>query len=81
MGDGGEAAGFWAGKVACWDLRGCAAEARQTCPAYQDRSRPCWVYEDTLCAQLLGVRTCFRCEVFRRYGGKDAALPRDRAPR
>jgi hypothetical protein len=48
-------------------LRCCVSMGKESCVAYQDQSRPCWEHADTLCKQLLGVDTCFSCEVWRRY--------------
>ena len=65
---GGNPGSFWEGKVPCWDLRSCVPEARSSCIAYLDPSRPCWEHENTLCKTDLGLDTCFSCEVLHRYG-------------
>jgi len=62
-------AGFWKGKVPCWDIRDCIDEARSACPAYKNQSRPCWDHEGTLCKEMFGAKACFTCEVFQRYAG------------
>ena len=59
--------GFWDGKVPCWVIRGCPPDARRACEAYLDQSRPCWELEDTLGKKMLGIDTCFMCEVYRLY--------------
>ena len=60
---------FWEGKTPCWVIRGCIAEARGSCEAYRDQSRPCW-QRRCLCKEQLDLDTCFVCEVYRRYGPK-----------
>jgi hypothetical protein len=67
---------FWADKTPCWIFRGCVAEACDTCPAFYDRSRPCWE-QDTLCKRLLDMDSCFACEVYQRYA--PSARPADKA--
>lgn len=63
--------GFWVGKMPCWEVRHCIAEARELCRAYRDQSRPCWEHDDPLCRQLFKIDTCFVCKVFKRYGRDD----------
>jgi hypothetical protein len=63
-----DARGFWAGKTPCWRMRGCINEACFECVAYRDQSKACWEHPDTLCKHTLGVKTCFTCRVFQRYG-------------
>ena len=60
--------GFWADKLACWQIRECAPEMCQTCGAYLDQSRPCWDTADTPCKKLLGRDTCSFCDVLACYG-------------
>ena len=62
--------GFWDGKVPCWQLRECIAELCDTCPAYIDQSRPCWLIENTPCKTLLDMSTCSVCIVHSRYGSE-----------
>ncbi len=62
-----EEAGFWADKTPCWVIRDCIPDARQKCPAYQDQSQPCWKVPNTLCKELVGIDTCFACQVFKLY--------------
>jgi len=57
---------FWRGKIPCWVMRECPVEARALCPAHGHQSRPCWEGV-CLCTELLGVDTCFVCEVFQKY--------------
>jgi len=30
-------------QIRCWEMQGCSAERRQTCPAYKHPEMPCWV--------------------------------------
>ncbi len=60
---------FWEGKTPCWDVMGCAPILKETCPAYLDRSRPCWDIPNTACDRLLGTEsTCDVCTVYALYG-------------
>lgn len=62
---------FWDGKIACWEMRDCADNVCKRCPAYHDRTKPCWEIEDTLCDEILGTKkSCELCNVFLKYGGK-----------
>ena len=47
--------------IPCWEIQGCAPEARASCPALQDRSAPCWDL-----ARRADDRTnqCFECQVY-----------------
>jgi MerR family transcriptional regulator/heat shock protein HspR len=45
--------------VPCWDLLPCSAAARISCPAYGERTRPCWAIKGLDCAcQGNACRTC-----------------------
>ncbi len=46
----------------CWEIKGCSAEARAQCPAFQARPEPCWVAFQH--AQGRVPERCFTCEVF-----------------
>ena len=65
----GKAGTFWEGKMPCWTIRDCIPAVRQICSAFFDQTRPCWKQE-TPCKRLLGVSTCFSCEVWKRYATK-----------
>ena len=47
----------------CWDLLPCAAETRQSCPAYEDTTRPCWMIRALHCAPQ--GNECRGCAVYR----------------
>ena len=47
----------------CWDLRPCDEETRNTCPAYNDNTRPCWMIKGLDCAPQ--GNECRQCEVYR----------------
>ena len=47
----------------CWDLRPCSDETRDTCPAYNDKTRPCWMIKGLNCAPQ--GNECRRCAVYR----------------
>ncbi len=47
----------------CWDLLPCSVETRQSCPAYQDSTRPCWTIKGLDCTPQ--GNKCRRCAVYR----------------
>ncbi|MFH1268842.1 MAG: MerR family transcriptional regulator, partial [Planctomycetota bacterium] len=47
----------------CWDLLPCSGEMRQSCPAYQDNTRPCWMTRGIECAPQ--GNECRQCVVYR----------------
>ena len=47
----------------CWDLRPCDRSTRDTCPAYNDKTRPCWMKKGLDCAPQ--GNECRQCEVYR----------------
>ena len=47
----------------CWDLHPCSAQTRQTCPAYQETTRPCWTIKGVDCGPQ--GNECRRCVVYR----------------
>lgn len=47
----------------CWDLYPCRAETRGNCPAYQENTRPCWMFKGLDCAPQ--GNECRRCVVYR----------------
>jgi hypothetical protein len=60
---------FWKGKTPCWEMMGCASYIFKRCPAYLDRSKPCWEIRDTLMDKVLGTeKSCDGCKVFLKYG-------------
>jgi hypothetical protein len=62
---------FWEGREPCWVMTDCSPLVYKECPAYLDRSRPCWEYRRTACAEIIpGFRDCQGCKVFRRYASE-----------
>lgn len=47
----------------CWELLPCTAEARRTCPAYKENTRPCWMIKGLDCAPQ--GNECRECAVYR----------------
>jgi DNA-binding transcriptional MerR regulator len=47
----------------CWDLLPCDAEIRDSCPAYTDNTRPCWMATGLHCAAR--GNECRECVVYR----------------
>jgi len=47
----------------CWEVRKCAPERRERCPAYAHQETPCWQVFRTRDGQLKEI--CLDCEVFR----------------
>jgi MerR family transcriptional regulator/heat shock protein HspR len=47
----------------CWDLLPCGEETRESCPAYRDSTRPCWMINGLQCAPQ--GNECRRCVVYR----------------
>ena len=47
----------------CWDLLPCSPQTRETCPAYQNNSRPCWTIKGLDCAPQ--GNECRQCVVYR----------------
>ena len=47
----------------CWELLPCTAETPQSCPAYKDNSRPCWMIKGLNCAPQ--GNECRQCVVYR----------------
>jgi len=67
----------------CWDIRNCAPEIREACPAWEfGAGGLCWFINGTTCAgKAMGtwakkMRMCRKCEVFAR-----AMQNRDSGPR
>jgi hypothetical protein len=47
----------------CWEIIGCDPQAREACPAYRDRDRPCWqVFRD---GRGHLKEPCLTCQLFR----------------
>lgn len=63
---------FFKGKKPCWEIRGCVGKpgGAPECPAYSNRQRPCWEWQDTICKGASGkdVSVCKICEVYLQYG-------------
>lgn len=51
------------GRRPCWEVVGCPAERRQSCPAYLHPELPCWQIFRAPGGQL--QETCLSCPVFR----------------
>jgi hypothetical protein len=73
--------GFWEEKTPCWEMFHCPDAIRSECPAYIDRSAPCWEIEGTYCKLCdygkKGDATdvCQCCRVYKRWGnGKPIEL-------
>jgi MerR family transcriptional regulator/heat shock protein HspR len=47
----------------CWGLLPCSRETRESCSAYQDNTRPCWMIKGLDCATR--GNECRRCLVYR----------------
>lgn len=47
----------------CWDLLPCRPEMHRTCPAYEERTRPCWMIKGLPCPPR--GNECRRCAVYR----------------
>jgi MerR family transcriptional regulator/heat shock protein HspR len=47
----------------CWDLLPCSQETRDSCPAYRENTRPCWMIKGLGCAPQ--GNECRRCVVYR----------------
>ncbi len=68
------ALGFWEGKTPCWEISRCPEAIKIECPAFKDRSLPCWEMQGTYCKvdapDTTGLDTsiCEICEVYKRYG-------------
>ncbi len=47
----------------CWDLLPCKKEERDTCPAFKDNAKPCWMMKDAHCS--MQGNECRQCIVYR----------------
>lgn len=47
----------------CWELLPCSVETHQSCPAYKDNTRPCWMIKGLNCAPQ--GNECRQCVVYR----------------
>jgi DNA-binding transcriptional MerR regulator len=58
----------------CWELLPCDEKTRVDCPAYQDRTRPCWMIKGLSCAPQ--GNECRECAVYRfgSLGAEDIKL-------
>ncbi|MHC4401999.1 MAG: MerR family transcriptional regulator [Planctomycetota bacterium] len=48
----------------CWDLLPCSPKKRESCPAYEDNTRPCWMIKGLDCTPSHG-NECRECVVYR----------------
>jgi MerR family transcriptional regulator/heat shock protein HspR len=49
--------------IPCWEIKGCPLEDSSKCPAYFNRSAPCWEVVNSV-RYYNGERKCYRCEVY-----------------
>lgn len=47
----------------CWDLLPCEKEVRDKCPAYTDKTKPCWMIKDAHCT--MQGNECRQCAIYR----------------
>jgi MerR family transcriptional regulator/heat shock protein HspR len=47
----------------CWDLLPCSPQMRRNCPAYEERTRPCWMIKGLPCPPR--GNECRRCVAYR----------------
>lgn len=47
--------------IPCWDITNCPPDSRQPCPAYLNKSDPCWQIAGETCDQS---EECSQCEVY-----------------
>ncbi len=47
----------------CWDLLPCDSDTRESCPAYNESTRPCWMVKGLACTPQ--GNECRRCVVYR----------------
>jgi MerR family transcriptional regulator/heat shock protein HspR len=47
--------------IPCWEIKGCTPEVRAGCPAWQDRSTPCW---DLARQGQIAASRCYECETY-----------------
>ncbi len=57
----------------CWELRGCAAEVRETCSAAQPRRLRCWHITERVCERE--DVPCRSCEVYLAEQGEPPGEP------
>lgn len=63
--------GFWEGREPCWEMTDCSPIIHKKCPAFLDRSKPCWEHRQTACDKVFPeLRDCQGCKVFRRYASE-----------
>jgi len=48
--------------IPCWDILGCSAEKRETCPAFGNTGRACWELAAEHCND--NGLMCYQCEVY-----------------
>lgn len=48
--------------IPCWDIIKCSDAERNSCPAYNDNTQPCWAYENKpdICAN----KDCRSCHIY-----------------
>ncbi len=49
--------------IPCWNLLPCTESERQSCIAYSDNTKPCWLIKEAHCS--LQGNECRKCEVYR----------------
>ena len=65
--------GFWKDKTPCWEMTHCPEVIKIECPAFKNRSLPCWETEGTYCKlDFYGVldqdtSICKLCSTYKRY--------------
>lgn len=47
----------------CWELAGCSQKRRDRCPAYEDKTKPCWMIRGGGCSKT--ADECRVCPVYR----------------
>lgn len=66
--------GFWEGKTPCWQMFRCPDDLKKECPAFKDRSLPCWEIEGTYSKLYdYGIKgnssdICQHCRVYKKWG-------------
>ncbi len=66
--------GFWEGKTPCWEMFRCPEAIKNECPAFKERSFPCWEIEGTYCKLYNygekgdNTEVCRVCRIYNRYG-------------
>jgi len=48
--------------IPCWEIKNCPPEKRQTCPAYQNSEKPCWMLAQE--KKRVAPEVCRLCPVY-----------------